>query len=42
MTLCLHNVDIPEKILKDRVVNKKINEGKDDFETLRLMTFNDL
>ena len=41
--LCLHNVDILEKLLKDQALNKKYIAEKDDFESLRLpyVTFND-
>ena len=33
--LCVHNVDILEKFLKDQALNKKYIAEKDDFEILR-------
>ena len=33
--LCPHNVDILEKFLKDRALNKKNIVKKDDFKILR-------
>ena len=40
--LCLHNVDILKKFLKDKALNKKYVAEKYDFEILRRVTFNDL
>ena len=33
--MCLHNVDILEKFLKDQALNKKYISEKDDLEILR-------
>ena len=40
--LCLHNVDILGKFLKDQTLNKKYIAEKDDIENLRRLYFNDL
>ena len=42
--LCLYNVDIFKKTLKDQALNKKYIAEKDDFEILKCLyvTINDL